>query len=125
MESDNPSGADNQQETSLSRVRLDPAWIAGFVDGEGCFSVSVHKNVLMHRHRGWQLQAAFHIYQHRVNADVLESLLDYFKCGYIHPKGPNSSVLTYSVTGLRNLSGSVIPFFEAHKLWVKADDFVA
>jgi len=125
MESDNPSGADNQQETSLSRVQLDPAWIAGFVDGEGCFSISVHKNAFMHRHRGWQLQAAFHIYQHCVNADVLESLRQYFECGYIYPKGPNSSVLTYSVTGLRNLSGSIIPFFEAHKLWVKADDFIA
>jgi hypothetical protein len=36
--SDNVTGADNQQ------GRLDPMWIVGFVDGEGCFSVSIFKN---------------------------------------------------------------------------------
>ena len=40
MGSDNPSGADNQQETASSMLELDPLWVTGFVDGEGCFSVS-------------------------------------------------------------------------------------
>ena len=35
MSSDNPSGADNQQE----RPGIEE-WIVGFVDGEGCFSMS-------------------------------------------------------------------------------------
>ena len=33
MGSDNPSGADNQQE----RLRSSTQWLVGFVDGEGCF----------------------------------------------------------------------------------------
>jgi hypothetical protein len=48
MRSDNLTGADNQQETLLPNVQLDPDWIAGFVDGDGCFSVSVHGNKFMH-----------------------------------------------------------------------------
>ena len=36
MSSDNPSGADNQQE----RLVRATGWMVGFVDGEGCFSVS-------------------------------------------------------------------------------------
>ena len=36
--SKNAPSAGNQQE------RLDPWWIVGFVDGEGCFSVSAFKN---------------------------------------------------------------------------------
>ena len=40
MSSENPFGADNQQETVRSTLELDPRWVTGFVDGEGCFSVS-------------------------------------------------------------------------------------
>ena len=123
MVSENPSGADNQQETLLPRVELDPEWIAGFVDGEGCFSVSVHKNSFMHRHGGWQIQSAFHIYQHSDHRDVLELLRRYFGCGYVRPKGSQSSVLTYSVSALRELGEIVVPFFEALRLLVKDRDF--
>ena len=44
VDSDNPSGADNQQETATPRLELDAGWVVGFVDGEGCFSVSIHHN---------------------------------------------------------------------------------
>jgi LAGLIDADG endonuclease len=125
MGSDNPTSADNQQETSLSRVQLDPKWIAGFVDGEGCFSVSMHRNRFMHRHRGWQIQTSFHVYQHSDNRDVLEKLRDYFGCGHLRSKGPCSAVMTYCISALRDLDEIVVPFFETHELLVKVDDFAA
>jgi len=109
MRSDNLTGADNQQETLLPSVHLDPDWIAGFVDGEGCFSVSVHRNNFMHRHGGWQIQTVFHVYQHSDHRDVLESLRLHFGCGYVRPKGPQSSVLTYSVSALQELDEIVVP----------------
>ena len=59
MSSDNPSGADNQQETAGSPFELDPFWVSGFVDGEGCFSVSIHKNP--GAMWGWQLNPVFHV----------------------------------------------------------------
>ena len=38
------------------RSQLDPSWIVGFVDGEGCFSVSIHRNKRYARRTGgWQL----------------------------------------------------------------------
>jgi len=122
--SDNPSGADNQQETSKPTVQLNPMWIAGFVDGEGCFSVSVHRNPYMRRHRGWQIQAAFHVYQHSSHGDVLNALRSHFECGYVRPKGGTSSVLTYSVSAIAELNRRIVPFFEQHKLVVKAEDFM-
>ena len=71
MSSDNPSGADNQQETARSMLELDPRWIAGFVDGEGCFSVSVHRNPSARSTGGWQLHPVFHVYQHaRLARDI-------------------------------------------------------
>jgi hypothetical protein len=45
--SDNPNGADNQQES------LSPEWVVGFVDGEGCFYVGINRQPTMKV--GWQI----------------------------------------------------------------------
>jgi hypothetical protein len=119
---DNPSGGDDQQETTLSRT-LDPRWVVGFVDGEGCFSVSIHRNAFAVRAGGWQLHPVFHVYQHLRYRAVLEELVKVFGCGRVRPKGPNSSVATYAVDSLRNLEAAVLPFFERHPLVIKDHDF--
>jgi hypothetical protein len=123
MSSDNPTGADNQQETPKLNSSLDPNWVVGFVDGEGCFSVSVHRNGVIRRTRGWQLQPAFQVYQHEHGRPVLDELVRFFGCGVIRPKGPRSSVLTYSVWALSTLEEQVLPFFEKHPLLIKQQDF--
>jgi hypothetical protein len=119
--SDNPSGAGNQQETH-GRF-LDPNWVCGFVDGEGCFSVAVHTNPRAGRSHGWQLQAVFQVYQHERDREILEQIQRVFGCGAIHRKGPGSSVLTFAVWSVKDLLERVIPFFEEHPLLVKSRDF--
>ncbi len=54
---------------------------------------------------------------------MLEELTAFFGCGRLRSKGPKSSVLTYAVDSLRDLEGSVLPFFERYPLVVKAADF--
>src|SRR3989304_7304459 len=103
MGSENPSGADNQQETTRSRIELDPLWVVGFVDGEGCFSVSIHRNPNARSTGGWQLHPVFHVYQHERHQVVLEELVSFFGCGRIRSKGPGSSVQTYAVDSLKDL----------------------
>jgi hypothetical protein len=125
MSSDNPIGAENQQETKATWQPLDPLWIVGFVDGEGCFSVSVHRNVRNARRTGgWQLTPVFQVYQHESKKDVLGDIAAAFGCGKMYHKGPNSSVVTYSVARLTDLAMSIIPFFELHRLRVKDQDFL-
>lgn len=121
MSSDNPFGADNQQETRL--VALDPGWIVGFTDGEGCFSVSIHKNALASRTGGWQIQPTFQVTQHQDHRDVLDALLGFFGCGYVRSKGPRSRIDVYAVHSTKSLVDRVIPFFERHELRVKRQDF--
>src|SRR5438874_647128 len=92
MGSDNPTGGDNQQ----GRPRggsLTPDYVSGFIDGEGCFCVSIHP----HPTTRWLVAPCFQAYQHRDNVVILEALMDFFGCGRITAKGPNSSVMTYSV----------------------------
>jgi hypothetical protein len=52
-------------------------------------------------------------------------LRDFFGCGWIRPKGPASSVLTFGVQARRDLLAAVIPFFERDQLIVKAAAFDA
>jgi hypothetical protein len=95
----------------------------GFIDGEGCFSVSVHRNAMVRSTGGWQLQPSFHAYQHADHHHVLEEMATFFGCGHIRPKGPKSHVLTYSVDSRQELTAAVIPFFERHPLVIKHRDF--
>src|ERR1039457_5142257 len=52
MDSDNPSGAVNQQERPGFAQ-----WVVGFVDGEGGFSVPIFRNRTSWS--GWQVQPAY------------------------------------------------------------------
>ena len=121
MDSDNPFGADNQQETKLRA--LDPLWVVGFVDGEGCFSVSVHRNDLARPTGGWHVQPTFQVSQHRDHTDILEELVHFFGCGSVRSKGAKSSVDVHAVHSSIQLLERVIPFFEANELRVKRRDF--
>jgi hypothetical protein len=123
MDSENLTGADNQQETASSLFVLNPNWLVGFVDGEGCFCVSVHRSSMMHRGREWQLQPSFQVYQHQDHRDVLDSMVKFFGCGRVRSKGPKSSVLAYTVEALKDLERAVVPFFDAHPPIVKRRDF--
>ncbi len=75
ISSDNQFRADNQQ------GRLDPLWIVGFVDGEGCFSISIFKNSTTKL--GVQVFPEFVVTQGAKSLNVLEDLQKYFKCGKV------------------------------------------
>jgi hypothetical protein len=121
MLSKNPSSADNQQETGL--VGIDPWWVVGFVDGEGCFSVSIHANELARPTSGWHIQPTFQVSQHVDHVSTLEAIASFFGCGRVRLKGPNSSVAVYSVYSTIQLKERIIPFFEQYPLRVKNGDF--
>jgi hypothetical protein len=81
MSSDNPSGADNQQER-LTTI----GWLVGFVDGEGCFSVPIYRQRSMKL--GWQVQPQFTVVQGESSRDVLEEMVRFFGCGKVYIKPP-------------------------------------
>jgi hypothetical protein len=65
----------------------------------------------------------FHVYQHESHRVVLEELVRFFACGRVRSKGPGSSVLSFSVSSLRQLEILVLPFFERYPLVIKQADF--
>ena len=122
VDGDNPTGGDNQQ--GRPRRSLTPDYVAGFIDGEGCFSVSVHPHPSVRRMTRWLIAPCFQAYQHRDNVEILEDIMSFFGCGRIMPKGPKSTVMTYSVYRRRDLESVIVPFFEQHSLVSrKREDF--
>ncbi len=117
--SDNVTGADNQQE------RLG-CYIAGYVDGGGSFHVSIQKSsyVLV----GYQLIPEFRVSQNAERNSVLEIIRETLGCGYIKQNHPGNNRDKTSVLVVRNrmdLSEKVIPFFETYEiLSAKRDEFV-
>ena len=103
--SDNPSGADNQQERPGAEE-----WIVGFVDGEGCFSISVVRNATCAL--GWQVQHEFAVTQAAPSLAALEYVKDALGCGRIVEQARHdnhrSPLLRFSVKRRDDLIGIVV-----------------
>ena len=113
MSSENPSGAVNQQE----RPGFEQ-WVVGFVDGEGCFSISVVKNAGCRL--GWQVQHEFSVTQAAPSKPALEELIEFFGCGTIIENNRSDNhryrLMRYAVKRRSDLIDLIIPFFEEHPL---------
>ena len=113
MGSENPSGAGNQQE----RPGIEQ-WVVGFVDGEGCFSISVVRNAGCAL--GWQVQHEFSVTQAATSRPALELLVGVFGCGYLIENTRNDNhrelLLRFSVKRRSDLLRRVVPFFEENPL---------
>ena len=121
MDSENPSGAVNQQE----RPGFEQ-WVVGFVDGEGCFSISVVKNAGCRL--GWQVQHEFSVTQAAPSRPALEDLIEFFGCGTIIENNRSDNhrhrLMRYAVKRRSDLRDLIIPFFEEHPLrTTKQQDF--
>jgi hypothetical protein len=103
--SKNVMGADNQQE------RLDKQWIVGFVDGEGCFHVSINK--LPKMKLGWQVLPEFRVVQHQRDEALLHKLKLFFGFGNVVRN--HGDRLEFRVRGLENLN-KIVAFFNKHSL---------
>ena len=115
-------GADNQQE----RFKI-ANWICGFVDGEGCFSVSIIKNKTTKS--GIQIFPEFVITQGEKSLSALKEIKSFFKCGNVFVNkrydNHNENLYRYCVRSLEDLSVKIIPFFESNKLRTyKNNDFI-
>ena len=121
MPSKNAYSADNQQER-LKTI----GWIVGYVDGEGCFSVSLFRNKTTKF--GWQVFPEFVVTQGEKSKKSLEILQKHFNCGKIYVNkrydNHNENVYRYCVRTRKELTEIIIPFFQENQLkTAKKKDF--
>lgn len=94
---------------------LDAQWIVGFVDGEGCFHVSINRHEEMTA--GYQVLPEFTVVQHERDVQVLYALKSYFGCGVVRKN--HGDRMAYRVRGIEHLMERIVPFFEKHLLKTK------
>ena len=70
---------------SVDNLNLNPWWVTGFVDGEGCFTVSVieYKKYKI----GWTVKPSFKIGLHAKDKAVLEGIKNFLRVGKIYQRG--------------------------------------
>ncbi|MBI1957403.1 MAG: LAGLIDADG family homing endonuclease [Candidatus Niyogibacteria bacterium] len=98
---------------ALSRKRNVYDYISGYVDGEGCFSVSFsrRKKFLV----GWETKPSFSVSQNEDRAEILRAMKRIFKCGFLR-RDFSDKTLKYEVRSLDDLISKIIPHFDAHPL---------
>ena len=97
--------ADNQQE------RLNTQWVAGFVDGEGCFHVALNRQPKMQL--GWQVLPEFRVVQHERDLDILHKIQKTLGVGKVTQN--HGDRFEVRVRGLENLK-KLITFFKKNEL---------
>lgn len=124
--SKNASHADNQQERLERLVKT--GWIVGFVDGEGCFSISIFKQIDRKEKTrirrgyitGYQVFHEFSVTQGEKSKSSLEELQNFFGVGrlYINKRYDNHKehLWRYVVRKKEDLLEVIIPFFQNYPL---------
>ena len=112
MSSNKSTSGENQQE------RLNPYWLVGFTDGEGCFSISIFKNNSLKF--GYQVFPEFVLTQGAKSIETLEKVQNFFGCGKIYENkrydNHRENLYRYCVRNKADLLKKICPFFDKYPL---------
>ena len=96
---------------SLLVVKINPWFVSGFSDGEGCFMITITENKKLKL--GFQVQLFFVIGLHHRDKALLEKILIYFAVGNITKE--KSGILKYKVSSVKDLR-VIIDHFDKYPL---------
>ena len=96
-------------------------WVVGFVDGEGCFSVSFSRKATFTT--GIEVRPSFSISQNARSKASVEAFLEYFECGFLR-FSKSDGTWKYETRDLTEILEKVVPFFKKYPLKTsKKQDF--
>ena len=102
-------------------MKLDPNWVAGFVDGEGTFYVGINNNPTMKT--GYQVLPEFRIVQHKKDVQLLYGLKKFFGTGVVRVNHDDRYEIR--IRNLEKLATVVVPMFKRYQLQTqKKFDFI-
>nr|YP_009240568.1 LAGLIDADG endonuclease [Pyronema omphalodes]AMO66540.1 LAGLIDADG endonuclease [Pyronema omphalodes] len=110
-----------ERPTVSNQVIKNPHWLAGFVDGDGCFSISVTADSAYKL--GRKVYWTFSIKQHNRDAVLLQSFVNFLGCGTVFVS-KKVDACNFAVRHFGDVSEKVVPFFVKYPLRsAKANDF--
>jgi hypothetical protein len=125
MGSDNLRGVPHSEEPGNQQERLvNPNWVIGFVDGEGCFSIGLIRQPDRANRKGYktgyQVSHEFAVTQGAKSVDCLRDLQEFFGVGgvVINNRRDNhrEHLYRYVVRAREELLEVIIPFFRERPL---------
>jgi hypothetical protein len=90
-----------------------PSYISGYVDGEGCFTVSISPRPTLLV--GWEVRPSVSVSQNASRSQVLLEIQTYFGCGTIRPDRSDQT-LKWEVRSLPLIVDRVIPHFRRYPM---------
>ena len=93
------------------KSQLNPWFVTGFIDGEGCFTIEIYKNDKSKT--GWYIKLIFIITLHAKDKTLLEQIQKFFGVGKIYTK--NNNRIDYVVSSIKELL-IIIKHFENFSL---------
>lgn len=92
-------------------AKLDPNWVTGFVDAEGCFSIIIEVlNPLK-----WRVRTSFEINLHNKDKEILYKIQSYFGLGAIYHRS-DKKISVYRVSNVNYIKDVIIPHFTKYPL---------
>lgn len=107
-------GTPHNNHYSTNGDKLDPMWVTGFVDAEGCFSIIIDvSEPLKLKVRTSELAPEINL--HEKDADILYKIKSFFGVGAIYNR-PDRKLSVYRVTNANYLNEVIIPHFTKYPL---------
>ena len=98
--------------TLYNTSKLHPAWVVGFIDGEGTFFIDIPKNATIKL--GYQVMLQFAITQHIRDAALMLDLQEFFGCGTIANDGTTKK--QFRIRNIEQVGSKLLPLFDMYPL---------
>lgn len=98
-------------EVQLAQI-MNPNWLSGFVEAEGCFSVVIFKNKTSKL--GEAVKLSFILTQSIRDESLMKSLIEYLGCG--NTNLDSTGTINFKVTNFSSIKNIIIPFFAKYHL---------
>jgi hypothetical protein len=95
--------------------KIHPAWLSGFIDGEGTFSVDILKNSTIAL--GYQVQLRFVLTQHIQDKELMYAIKDFLSCGTIVKD--TDTKLQLRIRAIKDLEDKLFPILDKYPLQTK------
>lgn len=94
--------------------KLDPAFLTGFIDGEGSFIIKIMRSSTSCT--GWKVIPLLQIQLHRRDEELLKQIQTYFSGVGLLRKGGTRDVVAYTVSSIEHLTKTILPHFDKYPL---------
>lgn len=95
--------------------KLDPNWVTGFIDGDGCFHISIVEDIKTKT--SWRVRPHFQIGTHIKDIVLMEDIKNFFQVGSINLKHGSKSIM-FRVQSIQELN-VIIDHLEKYPLITK------